>query len=73
MFNHLISKTAAFKDFDESILKACEAQFCRAHDDLLDYFVTEIDNLCLEWLRTDAGIAWIEYLEKQKYDIGQCN
>ena len=54
LFNHLISKTAAFKDFDESILKACEAQFCRAHDDLLDYFVTEIDNPCLEWVKTDA-------------------
>ena len=54
-------------------MKACEAQFCRAHDELLVYFVIAIENLCLEWLKTDSGIAWITYLEKQKYDIIQCS
>lgn len=37
-------------------MKACEAQFCRAHDELLVYFVIAIENLCSEWLKTDSGL-----------------
>jgi hypothetical protein len=50
-------------------MKVCETQFSRAHDELLVYFVIAIENLGLEWLKTDSGIAWITYLEKQKYSI----
>lgn len=71
LFEHLVSKACNLKDLDESTMKALEAQFCQVHDQLLDYFVTAIENLCLEWLNTDAGIAWIEYLEKKKYDTGR--
>lgn len=69
LFNHLISKTAVFNDFNETTIKECEAEFREAHENLLNYFVTAIDGLCLEWLHTDAGIAWMTCLEKQKYNI----
>jgi len=69
LFKHLSTNNPFFMVAEDHVLEGYQAEFSVVHDQLLKSLIAAIDHYCVEWITSDAGIAWIAYLEKQKYEL----
>ena len=64
LFNYLVENNDILKSDDKEFY---QREFIKAHDELLNKFVDSIDDLCEEWVNSEAGVAFIAIFDKKKY------
>jgi hypothetical protein len=67
LFNYLVESCAFINHLKLDEKEKYEIEFIKIHDDLLDRFVKSIDDICEEWLESEAATAFIMVWAKAKY------
>src|SRR5579859_2094140 len=67
LFDYLVENGAFINDLKLNEKESYEREFVRTHDDLLNKFVKSIDDICDEWVESEAGATFIAMFDKKKY------
>lgn len=51
----------------------CLAEFIEIHDSLLKEFVKSLNNLCLQWMNSDAGQTWLKMIADARFALNTEN
>jgi hypothetical protein len=67
LFQYLVENSAFINDLKLNEKESYEREFVNAHDDLLIKFEKSIDEVCEEWVASEAGLAFIAMFDRKKY------
>jgi hypothetical protein len=69
LFKQLVSNNTYFTNASKEDFEAQLEKFQDGHNVKMLYFHQSLEGIALHWMKTPAGIAWIEHLQAQRLHL----